>query len=180
MVTATVQSHPSEQTILSGLARALVQHQRLRLEQAIALQKKANTEHTLFIDELIASSEISAADLARFASEAFGHPLFDLAAIDAANLPVDLIDRKLAAETRVVALGKRGSRLSVAVSDPTDLESLDRIKFQTQSQIDPIVVEHDKLVALAERLGRTISEQLSELMDDNLVHRNRRIGFVSP
>ncbi|MEN9313917.1 MAG: Type 4 fimbrial assembly protein pilB [Pseudomonadota bacterium] len=168
MVTATLQSHPPDQTLRTGLARALVQHQKLRLDQALALQKKANTEHTLFIDELIASGEMPAAELARFVSEAFGHPLFDLASVDVANLPADLIDRKLAAETRVVALAKRGSRLSVAVSDPTDLESLDRIKFQTQSQVDPIVVEHDKLMALVERLGRSVSEQLSELMDDSL------------
>ena len=159
---------PSEQTALTGLARALVQHRLLRLEQAVALQKRASAEATLFIDELIASGQVTAADLARFSSEAFGHPLFDLATVDVANLPTDLIDRKLSTETRIVALGKRGGRVSVAVSDPTDLESLDRIKFQTQSQVEPIVVEHDKLLKLIERLGRSISEQLSELMDDSL------------
>ena len=168
MANPSATPHATEQASLTGLARALVQHQLLRLDQAMALQKKANAEHTPFIDELIASGEISASRLANFASEAFGHPLFDLAALDAANLPVDLIDKKLATETRVVALGKRGGRISVAISDPTDLESLDRIKFQTQSQIDPILVEHDKLLKLVERLSRSISEQLSELMDDSL------------
>ena len=168
MATASAPTHTPEPPVLTGLARALVQQQLLRLDQASALQKRASEEQVQFIDELIGSGQMSATQLARFAAETFGHPLFDLSAVDAGNLPVDLIDRKLATDTRVVALGKRGSRLSVAISDPTDLETLDRIKFQTQSQVDPIVVEHDKLVKLVERLGRSVSEQLSDLMDDSL------------
>jgi len=145
-----------------------VQHQILRPDQALAIQKKADAAQTLFIDELVGSNAVSAKQLARFAAETFGHPLLDLATIDAANLPDDLIDRKLATETRVIALGKRGSRLSVAISDPTDLQTLDRIKFQTQSTIDPIIVEHDKLVKLVEKLGRSASQQLADLVDESL------------
>jgi type IV pilus assembly protein PilB len=154
--------------VLAGLARALVQHQVLRPDQAVAIQKRADSAQTRFIDELIAEGPVSATQLARFCAETFGHPVLDLAAIDVQNLPADLIDRKLAGETRVVALGKRGGRLSVAISDPTDLQTLDRIKFQTQSQVDPVIVEHDKLVKLVEKLGRTAGEQLAELVEDGL------------
>ena len=154
--------------MLAGLARALVQHQVLRPDQAVAIQKRADSAQTRFIDELIAEGPVGAIQLARFCAETFGHPVLDLAAIDVTNLPSDLIDRKLAGETRVIALGKRGSRLSVAISDPTDLQTLDRIKFQTQSQIDPVIVEHDKLVKLVEKLGRSAGEQLADLVDDSL------------
>jgi type IV pilus assembly protein PilB len=154
--------------VLAGLARALVQHQVLRPDQAVAIQKRADSAQTRFIDELIAEGPVSATQLARFCAETFGHPVLDLAAIDLQNLPADLIDRKLAGETRVLALGKRGGRLSVAISDPTDLQTLDRIKFQTQSQVDPVIVEHDKLVKLVEKLGRTAGEQLAELVEDGL------------
>ncbi|MCL4745334.1 MAG: type IV-A pilus assembly ATPase PilB [Burkholderiaceae bacterium] len=168
MAVATLPTQPTEHTVLAGLARALVQHQVLRPDQAVAIQKRADASQHRFIDELIASGPVNAAQLARFAAETFGHPMLDLASVDFAHLPSDLIDRKLAAETRVVALGKRGTRISVAISDPTDLQTLDRIKFQTESQIDPIVVEHDKLVKLVDRLGRSASDQLAALVDDDL------------
>ncbi len=168
MAVATLPTHAPEQTVLAGLARALVQHQVLRPDQAVAIQKRADAVKTRFIDELIAGGPVSANQLARFCADTFGHPLLDLATVDLANLPADLIDRKLASETRVIALGKRGPRLSVAISDPTDLQTLDRIKFQTQSQIDPIIVEHDKLVKMAEKFGRTAREQLADLVDDSL------------
>ena len=168
MTVATTPTQTTEQTVLTGLARALVQHRLLRPDQALAIQKAADAARTGFIDELTSSGHLSASQLARFAAETFGHPMLDLAAVDVDRLPGDLIDRKLATETRVVALGKRGSRLSVAISDPTDLQTLDRIKFQTESTIDPVVVEHDKLVKLVERLGRSASQQLAELVDESL------------
>ncbi|MBB5271756.1 type IV pilus assembly protein PilB [Quisquiliibacterium transsilvanicum] len=154
--------------MLAGLARALVQHRLLRPDQAVAIQKKADAARTPFIDELTQGGHLPALQLARFVAETFGHPLFDLAAVDVERLPGDLIDRKLAIETRVIALGKRGSRLSVAISDPTDLQALDRIKFQTESTLDPVVVEHDKLLKLVERLGRSAAQRLAELVDESL------------
>jgi len=162
------QTAAAEQTALSGLARALVQNQVLRPDQAVAIQRRADAAGMRFIDQAIGEGALGALQIASFCAETFGHPLLDLTAIDVDALPPDLIDRKLVAETRIVALGKRGSRLSVALSDPTDLPALDRIKFQTQAQIDPIIVEHDKLLRLVDKLGRSAGEQLADLVDDSL------------
>ncbi|MBK8764319.1 MAG: type IV-A pilus assembly ATPase PilB [Burkholderiaceae bacterium] len=168
MAAATLPTQAVEPTVLAGLARALVQHQILRPDQAMVLQKKADAAGVKFIDELVVSGSVSARQLARFAAETFGHPMLDITAIDLAVIPQDLIDRKLAAETRVIALGKRGTRISVAISDPTDLQTLDRIKFQTQCTVDPVVIEHDKLLKIVERQEKTASQQLSELVDEGL------------
>jgi type IV pilus assembly protein PilB len=167
MATATV-PRAGEPTSLAALARALVQHQMLRLDQATAIQRKADTSHAVFIDELIGGGHMQARQLAKFAAEVFGHPMLDLAAIDPTTLPADALDRKLATEARVVPLCKRGGRLSLAVSDPTDFRLLDRIRFSAQAAVDPIVVEHDKLTRLVERLGQSATEKLSELVDDSI------------
>ncbi len=168
MATPMLKQQPSDQTVLAGLGRALVQHQMLRPDEAVAIQRKADNTGTPFIDELIESGQFSAAQLARFGAEAFGHPLFDLSAINFGALPEDLLSRKLALETRVVAIGRRGNKLSIAMSDPTDFQALDRIKFSAQATIDPIVVEHDKLLKLLEKLSHSAAAQLSELIDENL------------
>jgi len=157
----------ADNVVLAGIARALVQHQLLRLDQAVAIQKKADTAQTRFIDEVVGAGGVPAGRLARFASDTFGLPLMDLAALDAAALPADLIDRKLLAESRIIPLAKRGSRLSVLLSDPTDLQAIDRVKFQAQATVDPIVVEHDKLLKAIERLRQSASQQLSDLVDDS-------------
>src|SRR5690606_5939162 len=139
----------------------------LRLDLATTIQRKADAGGIAFIDELIGGGHMQARQLAKFAAEVFGHPLLDLSAIDVTTLPLDALDRKLATEVRVVALGKRGGRLSLAVSDPTDLKLLDRIRFSAQANVDAIVVEHDKLTRLVEKLGQTAADKLSDLVEDS-------------
>ena len=154
---------------LPGLARALVQHQMLRIDQAVALQQKAQAaEHGSFIDELVASKSLTPPRLARFLAETFGMPMMDLQALDVSALPTELIDRKLLAETHIVPLLKRGNRLSVLLSDPTDQAALDRVKFQQQATIDAIVVEHDKLRRLLDKLGQSAADKLSDMVGDAL------------
>jgi type IV pilus assembly protein PilB len=162
-------SDKGEPVVLPGLARALVQHQMLRIDQAVAIHQKAQaSEHESFVDELVASNAIAAGKLARFLSETFGMPLMDLQALDASVLPTELIDRKLLAETRIVPLVKRGNRLSVLLSDPTDHAAIDRVKFQQQASIDAVVVEHDKLRKLLDKLGQSAADKLSDMVGDAL------------
>jgi type IV pilus assembly protein PilB len=69
---------------------------------------------------------------------------------------------------RIVSLHKRGNRLTIAVSDPTNLQAIDQIKFQTQMVVEPIVVEHDKLVHLSERLGQSAEAAMNELVGSEI------------
>jgi type IV pilus assembly protein PilB len=158
----------AENVVLSGMARALVQHQLLSLEKAVEVQKKADAAKGRFIDELVSSGGLPSLRLARFAAETFGLPLMDLAALDAQSIAPELIDRKLVAESRVIPLVKRGNRLTVALSDPTDLQAIDRVKFQAQASVDPVIVEHDKLLKAIESLGQSASQKMSELVSDSL------------
>ncbi len=170
MSAATQASTPAT-SALTGLARALVQQGKLRPDRAETLARKAVQGNTLFIDELVAVGEaigLTASSIARFAAETFGHPLLDLSAIDVDQLAKDTIDRKLVSALRVLALRKRGNRLAVAVSDPTNAQALDQVKFQTQLVLDVVVVEHDKLLALIESLAQTTGKALEKLIDDDV------------
>ena len=170
-MSAATQTTSAASSALTGLARALVQQGKLRPDRAESLARKAVQSNSLFIDELVAVGEtlgLTAASIARFAAETFGHPLLDLSAIDTEQLAKDTIDRKLVSSLRVLALRKRGNRLAVAVSDPTNSQALDQVKFQTQLVLDIVVVEHDKLLALIETSSQTASKALEKLIDDDV------------
>ena len=170
-MSAATQTTSAASSALTGLARALVQQGKLRPDRAESLARKAVQSNSLFIDELVAVGEtlgLTAASIARFAAETFGHPLLDLSAIDTDQLAKDTIDRKLVSSLRVLALRKRGNRLAVAVSDPTNSQALDQVKFQTQLVLDIVVVEHDKLLALIETSSQTASKALEKLIDDDV------------
>ena len=151
---------------LSGLARALVQAGRLTALQADTLQKKAAGDRTAFIDAIIAEKAIDAAALAAFCAETFGYPLLDLATFSVESLPAGAIDAKLMTAQRVIALAKRGNRLSVAISDPTNTQALDQIKFQSEAGVEPVIVAHDALLALLATLTKSAEQSLSDLAGD--------------
>ena len=173
-------SAATDNVVLSGMARALVQHQLLSLDAAVEIQKKTDPAKGRFIDVLVSSGELSAISLARFAAETFGLPLMDLAALDAQSIPPELIDRKLVVESRIIPLVKRGNRLTVVLSDPTDLQAIDRVKFQAQASVDPVIVEHDKLLKAIERLGHSANEKMSELVSDSLDSELAMVESESP
>lgn len=160
---ATPQNSP-----LSGLARALVQAGRLKEAEAEQLITQAQAAKIPLIEQIIASQKASALDIARFVADTFGYPLLDLAAFDEAHIPASAIDRKLIATHKVIPLNKRGNRLSVAIADPTNLRALDEIRFQTGLAVDPIVVEHPKLVPLVSKYSESAEDSLKNLASDDI------------
>jgi type IV pilus assembly protein PilB len=162
-MSATPQGSP-----LSGLARALVQAGRLKEAEAEQLLSQANHEKRSMIEQIIASQKISSFDLARFVADTFGYPLLDLAVFDEAHIPTNAIDRKLISTHHVIPLNHRGNRLSVAIADPTNLRALDEIRFQTGLGVDPIVVEHPKLMPLVAKYAESAEETLKSLTSDDI------------
>jgi type IV pilus assembly protein PilB len=163
---AAVLPNTTSGTPMSGLARALVQAGRLSLAQADTLQKKAAADKTPFIDAVLGAAVIDARELASFCAETFGYPLLDLAAFSVEALPPGAIDGKLMQAQRVIALAKRGNKMSVAVSDPTNTQALDQIKFQSEASVEPVIVAHDILLTLLAALGKSAEQSLNELASD--------------
>ncbi len=151
---------------MPGLARALLQAGRLSAPQAEALQKKALTDKLAFIDVLLASGSIDARGLAMFCSETFAYPMMDLQAFNIELLPPKIIDAKLMQSQRVIALAKRGNKMAVAISDPTNTQALDQIKFQTESSVEPVIVPHDALLQLLANLSKNAEQSLNEMAGD--------------
>lgn len=153
---------------LSGLARALVQQGRLLQPDAEALQTQANNARIAFVSQLIQSRKLSALEVAEFSAQTFGLPLLDLKALDPAYIATGLLDGKFMQSRRVLALYKRGTRLFVGISDPTNLQTLADVKFQTSLTVEPILVEDDKLGALVDKVAEATDTSLESLATDDI------------
>ncbi len=155
-------------TQLSGLARSLVQCGLLTEKDAEDTQAQAQNAATHFVVQLVHSKKLSALEIAEFAAQTFGYPLLDIDAIDTDSLSTDTLDDKLMRRHRIVALYQRGNRLTVATADPTNLQALDAVKFQTSLAIDPIVVEDPKLDRLIRRILESHDTSLGDLGGDDI------------
>ena len=161
----------------SPLGRALVQQGKLVQGDANAIQAEAKKVGVTFIEQLAASKKLSSREIALFAAHTFGVPLLDLSSVDADQLPTTLIDYKLVASRRVLPLQKRGNRLFVAMSDPTNDQLLSELKFATGSTLEPVVVEEDKLAILIKRFGESSAKALDLMMGDDISLDNIDLGM---
>ncbi len=136
---------------LTGLARRFVTDNLIDEGAARDALQGASKEKIPFISYLVQNGMANATQLALAASTEFGVPLFDLSSVALNQLPEQLVDEKLIRKHHTLPLFKRGNRLYVAVADPTNLQALDEIKFNTGMSTDAVLAEEDKLAKVIER-----------------------------
>ena len=138
-------SSGSVRAVLSGLPQRLVQDGLIETAAMLDAIAGARERKMHLVSWLVSHDMAPAREIAIAASAEYGVPLLDLDSIAIDLDTVRLVSDKLLAKHRILPLVKRGKRLYVAVSDPTNLHAVDEIKFQTGLAIDPVVVEDDKL-----------------------------------
>lgn len=153
---------------LSGLARRLV-HDGLLSEQAAhqALRDAVKKGHH-FVSELVKSKLLDSRSIAIAASQEFGVPLFELSALEMELAPVGLVDEKLVRTHHALPIFRRGNRLFLAVSDPTNLQGLNEIKFHTGLTTEAVIVEEEKLAEAIESALNATSNSIDEILDADL------------
>ncbi|MDH3757421.1 MAG: type IV-A pilus assembly ATPase PilB, partial [Gammaproteobacteria bacterium] len=127
----------------------------------------AKKEKVPLVAYLVNQELADARSIAVAASHEFGVPLLDLDAIEVDLEVVRSVDQKLVNKHRVLPLVKRGQRLFLGISDPTNLQAIDDIKFQTSLRIDPVVVEQDKLEEVIVKAIEAVDTSMSGMDDDD-------------
>jgi len=157
----------ASRTNLAGLPRRLVQDGIVTEEQLAEAAVAAKKEKLPLVSYLVNADIANARAIAVAAAHEFGVPLLDLDAVEIDLDVVRSVDQKLINKHRVLPLVKRGQRLFLGISDPTNLQAIDDIKFQTTLRIDPVVVEQDKLEERITHAIEAVDTSMSGLADDD-------------
>lgn len=153
---------------LSGLPRRLVQDGIITeavVQEATAAARK---EKLGLVAYLVANEKADSRAIAVAASHEFGVPLLDLDSIDIELETLRAVDQKLVSKHRVLPLIKRGQKLFLGISDPTNLQAIDDVKFQTTLRIETVVVEEAKLEDRIIKALEAVDTTMSSLDDEDL------------
>src|SRR5690554_4345213 len=154
---------------LSGLARRIVQEELLDMQTAGKASQQASQEKIPFITYLVQNKLAKARELALVCAEEFGYPYLDLSALDRESQPEpELVSEKLIRQHCVLPLYKRGNRLFLALSDPTNQQALSDIQFNTRLMTDAVIVEDDKLRTAIDKYLDSAGSGLGEMADADL------------
>jgi len=152
---------------LQGLPQRLVADGLVSEGDMLAAIATARERRVTVVSYLVEHNVAEAREIAISAAKEFGVPLLDLDAIQPDLEIVRLVSEKLLRKHRVLPLVKRGKRLFVAVSDPTNLHSLDEVKFATGYSVEAIVVEEDKLSELVAKTLEQVDTAMPELAHED-------------
>ncbi|WP_299569239.1 type IV-A pilus assembly ATPase PilB [uncultured Shewanella sp.] len=135
---------------LSGLfiKKGLLTEELLANSISKSRKEKVSLISTLVTDKLLSSREI-----AELCYEEYGTPLLDLSGYDIQTIPEEILNKKLITKHRCLPLFKRGNRLYIATSDPTNITALEDFQFSLGLHAEAILVEDDKLQAVLEKLA---------------------------
>lgn len=144
------------------------------MQDGVLDQSKAQNAHdsavksnTPFVSYLVKNNIVSSLNIAIAAADEFGVPVLDINAIDIEPDVIKLVKEKLVRKHNTLPLYKRGNRLYVAVSDPTNLLGLDEVKFHVGMTTEPILVEEDKLQKAIDKAMEEGETSLSDLADSD-------------
>jgi type IV pilus assembly protein PilB len=135
---------------LGGLARKLVLDGLLEQEAAVQAHQGALKEKVPLVSYLVENDIVSGDKIALAASQEFGVPLIDISSIEIDPDVTKLVKEDLVQKHHALPLFKRGKRLFLAVSDPTNLLALDEIKFAVSMNTEAVLVEENKLAKAIE------------------------------
>ena len=152
--------------MLSGLARRLVRDEYLTEEAAVSALETAHRDRVSLPMYLVSSGALTGLQIAKSASDEFGTPLLDLNVINNDVIPRGVVDPKLIQKHHALPIFKRGNRLYIAVSDPTNLRALDEFKFNTGLSTEALLVEADKLLSFIEKYLSSQEESIGDALGD--------------
>jgi type IV pilus assembly protein PilB len=153
---------------LSGLGRCLIQDGMIGEKQAQDAFEESLKKKIPFASYLVENKIINSADIAISASRGFGVPIFDLNSLDPDAIPTDIVAEKLIRTHHALPIFRRGNRLFLAVSDPTNHQGLDEIRFNTGLASEAILVEEDKLKSTIDKVMEAQESSMDDLLDADL------------
>ena len=153
---------------LNGLARSLHLAGLIDEEHARKALDIAKAEKSTFVAVAVKNGYVDALQVAILASNEFGLPLLDLSAFDTELLIKDIVSNDLIEKHRVLPIFKRGNRLFLAQSDPSNITAIDEIKFNTGMNVEPVIVEENKLAILVEKFISAEDSSFDDLGDEDL------------
>jgi type IV pilus assembly protein PilB len=77
---------------------------------------------------------------------------------------INLIPEEMAKRYRVIPLFEKEGTLTVAMADPTNLRTLDHLKFKTGKEIEPVIAAERSILAVIEKNYSSGMDQMSELL----------------
>jgi len=116
-------------------------------DQVEKARAEAAASHVGVVDLMVANKLIRQADVAQAKAAHFGAEVVNLSELRLADDVISLIRRDIAKKYRAIPVAQNGSQITVAVSDPSDLDTIDSLHHLLRADIELKVASEEDIEA---------------------------------
>jgi len=152
---------------LAGFGRLLVDQRVVSRETAVLLEREAKEKGTTIYKAALFNDIVDKDALYKVAAQIYGIPFFDLGAYDKKYIPETSIPADVLRQHEIAPIFERGSRVFLAVADPTDPTGPEAVRFQGNTQFELVLVERAKIGKIIEEIASATDTSLLTLEDES-------------
>jgi type IV pilus assembly protein PilB len=137
---------------LSSVLSELSKHNLIQVDLFEEITTEFEDVNKPFIRYLIENKDLDAKHIAKVLSKSFGFPQIQLEHFDTSLIPEGARNEKLITKHNALPLYLRGKVLFVAMSDPTNLDALEEIQFNSGYSTELVLCDEINLQACIEKV----------------------------
>ncbi len=103
------------------------------------------------VDALVSQNVIDENTLVTLLSKNFRMTIMDLSSFQIDDALTKLVPKQLCQKYLILPVGKRGNTLVIATSDPTNIQAIDQIRFQTRMRVEQVLTPPSTIRAILDQ-----------------------------
>jgi type IV pilus assembly protein PilB len=135
-------------------------------EQLDAARTEADSTGEGIVDTLVAKKVITSADVARAKAAQFNAEFVSLGDMRLTDEVISAVPRHIAKRFNVVPVYKDGGTVKVAMSDPSDLDTIDGLQHALNMQVEVLVASPDDIESAIGRYYGAKDDSVGKMIQD--------------
>ena len=118
------------------------------------------------VDAIIRKKFISDNDLTAMLAQQYGMEMIDLTRYELPEEVLSLLDRDTVKRYGIIPLGQHDNILTIAMSDPTDVTTLDALRYMLGQDVDAVIAPKEQINKIINEHYKSISDSVESMIGD--------------
>lgn len=166
--------------LANRLGELLIREQVLsakQLEECLELSKQNGGR---LVDALLVSKVCDESTLLQVLSKHYRLPIMDLSEFNLTAELSALLPSALCVKNALIPVGRRGNTLVIAVSDPTNIQALDDVRFQSGMRVEQVLAAPSSIRTILERSYGVDISKLTASMSQTVDGQGELVDYKDP
>ena len=135
-----------------------------QIREAAQMSKETGSK---LADALVRLGYATGEDVSRAVAEQHGLTYVNLGEVEHSPSVIELVPESVARENAVLPLSESDGRLTVVLSDPMDIDTVDKLRFILNKQVDLALAPREAILEAINRYyGQTIAESADQMLTE--------------